>query len=394
MPEKSDSMKLIVNVRSLKDPLTGVGRYVLNLLREVNKRPEVEDLVGVTLTGFLSRDQLQRLMHELDHVSGPKKGVLRRLLGWVAQKKIARDMQFRWISLVVLLNRRAYASYIYWETNGDLLPFRCPKISTVYDLSFLVCPEFHLPTKVKELTERIPDYLYRSDRVIAISKYTRSEIEKHYHPESPIDIVKPGIENSYFTITENYKLKVKAKLILPDHYVLSVSTIEPRKNINRLLVAYNALPSHIQKRFPLLLAGAKGWMSNDLEVIIENLQKKNVVRYLGYVDQKDLPAVVSLASLNVYVSLYEGFGMPIAESMAAGTPVLCSNVTSMPEVAAGCCFMVDPFDVDSISSKMQMLLTSESLRTSKVELARQQALEYTWERSASSFFDSIKAVQS
>lgn len=383
-------MKLIVNVGALRHPLTGVGRYVLNLLQLVNQNTEVEDLVGVTLTGFLQRDQLARLMRDLDNTQPGKTGLLVQGVRWLGQQPWARYLQRRWIEFVVCLRRRAYKDYVYWETNNDILPFHCPVVSTVYDLSFLAHPEFHPQTRVAELSRRFPAYIRQSRRLISISQFTRQQLLHHYQPAVPVDVVPPAVADEYFLLTDLQKQAVRTRLQLPPQYLLAVSTLEPRKNLGRLLTAYSRLPVKLQRQFPLLLAGSQGWLAQDLTDIVMALQQSGSVRYLGYVDQRDLPALVAQASLNVYISLYEGYGMPIAESMAVGTPVLCSSVTSMPEVAMDSCFMVNPFNVDDISESIKMLLESESLRLSKVAMAKQIASTYTWAASSNMLISSLK----
>lgn len=384
-------MKLIVNVSPLKHPMTGVGRYVMNLLQAINRHPQVEDLVGITLTGFIQRDAMESLIQQLNSPLSNRPGIKGRILALAGQFRLARQLQHYWLLAYVYLNRHRYQDHIYWETSGKLLPLNGPVVSTIFDLSHLAFPQFHPTFRVRELTHRIPDYLNRSNLILTISQFTKREIHQHFTPSAPVHIVYPAVSMEYFHQSKADIDRVRKQLNLPDGFVLAVSTLEPRKNLAGLIKAYSTLSADLQQRFPLILAGASGWLSAELDNIIRGMQHRGVLRHLGYVSQKDLPAVVAAASLNVYVSFYEGYGMPIAESMASGTPMLCSNSSSMPEVANNACFLTDPHDPEAVALQLEQLLQNSELRRSKVQLARQLASSYTWDNSAQQW---LKALQS
>ena len=161
-------------------------------------------------------------------------------------------------------------------------------------------------------------------------------------------------------------------------FVLSVCTLQPRKNLRRLVAAYASLPEPLRREFPLVLIGANGWMNSDLQRYIGALASAGQVVAPGYISRADLMHLLSAAAVFVYPSLYEGFGLPVAEAMASAVPVLCSNVTSLPEVSAGAAWEVDPYSADEIAHGLQQLLEDATLRDDLVAKGLRRAAELTW----------------
>jgi glycosyltransferase involved in cell wall biosynthesis len=163
-----------------------------------------------------------------------------------------------------------------------------------------------------------------------------------------------------------------------------VGTLQPRKNLGRLLEAYALLRKRAQRgEAPgLVIAGRKGWLYDQIFQQVERLGLESKVVFPGYVPQDDLPALLSGARLFVFPSLYEGFGLPVLEAMACGTPVACSNVSSLPEVAGDAALLVDPLDVRGMAEAMNRLLQDEGLRTQLVERGYRQVRQFSWARCA------------
>jgi glycosyltransferase involved in cell wall biosynthesis len=175
--------------------------------------------------------------------------------------------------------------------------------------------------------------------------------------------------------------RVKARYGIRGDYILYVGTLQPRKNLRRLLKAY----AMVQKRDEtpcLVIAGRKGWLYDQIFQQVERLGLETEVIFPGYVPQDDLPTLLSGACFFVFPSLYEGFGLPVLEAMACGTPVLCSNVSSLPEVAGNVALLVDPLDVESMAEAMNRLLQDEGLRAQLVERGFQQVRQFSWDRCA------------
>jgi alpha-1,3-rhamnosyl/mannosyltransferase len=175
-------------------------------------------------------------------------------------------------------------------------------------------------------------------------------------------------------------------------YILYLGTLEPRKNISALLEAYSFLPKKTQASFPLILAGGKGWLMDNLEDEIRRLDIASRTVLTGYVPRKDLPALYSGAAVFVYPSLYEGFGLPPLEAMACGTPVITSNVSSFPEVVGDAGIMVDPYDVKRLRDEIERVLEDSSLRASLGSRGLARAKQFTWENCARQTLDVYKRV--
>ncbi|MDH4396074.1 MAG: glycosyltransferase family 1 protein [Limnobacter sp.] len=408
-------IKILVNVDCLIPPLTGVGRYAQGILRVLVQSSEVEDLVGFSTFGLYSRSDLAAILasgagvrqeNSLDQGSGSTSGshsrarfralmlrwfnglkpIIRRLPGIRRLRNVVRTFR-------VKAQKSRFDDYVYWEPNYLLADLDNPAVAVIHDVSHERMPECHPQDRLTEMALRMPNTLNRSRRLIAVSEFTKNEICNLYHPSQPVDVVRPAVDSEFFEISEAQRLVASKKYNLPTEFIVSVATLEPRKNLLRLIAAFAGLPSELQKRFPLILLGAKGWMTSESTKTLNELLNKGLVRYLGYVEQSDMAPLISLATVSVYPSLYEGFGMPIAEAMAAGTVVITSDAASMPEVAQGAAVLVDPTSVDSIRSALHEILEDPSKRLGLESMGRQVALQYTWGRSAEDLLLSLSAAK-
>jgi alpha-1,3-rhamnosyl/mannosyltransferase len=175
-------------------------------------------------------------------------------------------------------------------------------------------------------------------------------------------------------------------------YSLFVGTVEPRKNLSALLDAYEGLPALQRSTYPLVIAGGRGWLSNDIHARMSKAASAGWLHYLSYVPQERLPALYSGARLFVYPSLYEGFGLPLLEAMASGVPVVCSNIPSLHEVAGDAARLVDPFDVAGLQAAISRGLEDEDWRDTAVQQGIQRAAGFTWQRCARQTVEVYQAV--
>jgi len=226
-----------------------------------------------------------------------------------------------------------------------------------------------------------------------VSEFTCREVVEYFNPKQPIDIVPPGVGEEFFNVSADEVVRCKEKFNLPHEFVLSVSTLEPRKNLARLVDAYEQLPEALREKYPLVLAGATGWHASPIENSLRRLVEKKQAIILGYVEQPMLPALYAAATLTAYVSVYEGFGMPIVESMAAGTPVLTSNVTSMPEVSGKYAALVPPDNVAEIASALEHCLSNPDRLISMSQAGVARAREFSWESAALKLFESLEMAK-
>lgn len=412
-------MDLLVNVSPLQPPLTGIGRYTRYLLEQLMLQEEIERLAGIGMLHPLERSQIEAMLVAGDDVAVPNGqtskvdtskptalaedpalktapvSLKRRLRSFVRHVPMARTLKSKLDGYNARRHAARYKDFVYWEPNYLLLPIDAKPVNTVYDLSHIAHPEYHPAERVKLMEQGLHKSIEQSEKIVVISEFTRQQVAKEFGvTEDRMAIVPPAVSDEFrIQPTEAQLNDLKARYKLPEQFLLSVATLEPRKNLHGLARAFARLPAAERKAFPLVLVGCKGWNLAQFEPELAQLEARGELIRLGYVSQQDLPMLFSAATAMAYVSFYEGYGMPIAESMAAGTPVITSNCTSMPEVAAGCATLVDPNDGDQITEALAQMLADPDLRKQRSEAGLIQSASYTWEASGDSLFNLLKQVQ-
>jgi glycosyltransferase involved in cell wall biosynthesis len=260
---------------------------------------------------------------------------------------------------------------------------RTRTIVTVHDLSYIHYPEMTMPGMSRQLNTWVPRSIARADHVIAVSEATRQDVITCYQtPPDKVTTLYHGVSDTFRperTLTELARVRDKYRLG-DSPFILTVGTIQPRKNYLRLIQAFAQLPPDFG--INLVIAGGTGWDSQPLydEVKSHNLEHR--VRFTGFVADSDLPALYSAATLFAYPSLYEGFGLPVLEAMACGTPVITGNRSSLPEVVGQAGLVVDPTDVAALAHSIEQVLTEDTLRRQLAMAGIKQAARFTWPRMA------------
>jgi len=264
-----------------------------------------------------------------------------------------------------------------------LHPPRRPRLTaTLHDMTCWLMPEFHQPANVAA-EKRFAECIWkRADGLIAVSESTRRDAVQilGVNPAA-IQVIYPGVAEPYFTTTVETITAVKRKYGFERPYALYVGTVEPRKNLDHLLDAWQDLPATARDQFDLVLAGPEGWQS--AETMARLRAPVTGIRYLGYVPESDLPGITAGATVFVYPSLYEGFGFPVAQAMAAGVPVITSNISSLPEVTGGAAVLIDPRSQAELSAALDRILTSPAMREALVRSGRVNAQRFRWDACAS-----------
>jgi len=267
-------------------------------------------------------------------------------------------------------------------------------VVTIYDLSFVTYPEFHLPANVEHCLQGTKLAIDRADALIAISESTRRElIDEMGAPPERIVVTPLASDPRLRRVSDPARLAaVRRRYDLPERFVLFLGALEPRKNVLRLLEAFAALAATLRREFPLVVAGAQGWLNEPVREHAQKLGLGESVRFPGYIDPGDVAALYSLATVFAYPSLWEGFGLPVLEAMACGTPVLTSSVSSLPEVAGDAAVLVPPTDVDAITAGLGRLLEDRALRADLSERGRRRAAQFSWDRCARDTLAVYRAV--
>ena len=266
-------------------------------------------------------------------------------------------------------------------------------VTIIHDIAFLTYPETVAKRTRQWLGKNLKIYCQRADVILTVSEFSRQEIH-HYLgiPLEKIHVVYNGVDPEQYhpDYSEDRIQEVKAKYNIPGSYILYLGTLEPRKNIETLIRAYQRLLSagpsrfgQIPAAFPkLVLAGKKGWLYDSIFQLVKEFHLENQVIFTGYVDESDAAPLLCGARMFVFPSLYEGFGIPPLEAMACGTPVIVSDCASLPEVVGDAGLLAPPTDIEKLAESMNRLLKDDQLHTALREAGLKRAGRFTWKASA------------
>jgi len=259
----------------------------------------------------------------------------------------------------------------------------CPSVVTIHDMSLLAQSQTHEAANVTRGKRRMPIMARRASMIIAPSEWTKKEIISYLgtRPDK-IRVIYEAARNNMKPVTPGQGQLVLEKYQVRQPYLLYVGTIEPRKNLLTLIRAYDELMRTTTHRPQLVLCGGRGWLDSDVFNLVKELHLQDQVRFTGYVDDADLPALYSSAEVFIYPSIYEGFGLPPLEAMACGAPVISSNATSLPEVVCEAGLMHDPGDFRALTKCIVQLFDDAAMHEYFRHAGMKQAARFSWERAA------------
>jgi glycosyltransferase involved in cell wall biosynthesis len=274
-------------------------------------------------------------------------------------------------------------SEVFHASEHLLLPLRhTPSVLTVHDVIYALYPQHHKKLNTWYLNFAMPMYVRRADHIIAISQSTKRDVMRLYHvPEEKISVIYEAAAPHFQPQTAEQIERVRRKFSLPEKYLLAVGTLEPRKNLPRLVQALATLRRD-DPALRLVVVGSKGWLYDEFFRAIEAFDQREAVIVPGFVPDADLPAMYAGAAACVMASLYEGFGLPVLEAMACGTPVACSDTSSLGEIAGGAALTFDPESVEEITAALRRLLADSGLRDDLRQRGLAQAGTFSWGRAA------------
>ena len=257
-------------------------------------------------------------------------------------------------------------------------------IVTVHDMVIRAFPETMRTRTRAMLRMGLERSMKRADRIMTISEFSRQEIIKYYtRYEDKIRVVKCGVDLEKFRPAPQEEIqRVRESLNLPEEYFLFMGNVEPRKNLLRLIQAYERLCTRLPQAPRLVVAGAKGWRNSEIYESVQKPALKERVLFTNYIPEEDLRGLLCGATAFLFPSLYEGFGIPPLEAMACGVPVMASNAASLPEVTGDCAVQVDPYDLDSMANGMEQLYTDAALRQELSRRGPERAKTLTWDQAA------------
>lgn len=385
-------MRIFYNLDCTRPPLTGVGYYAQNIVLAMAKYyPELE-IIGQQNFRLLNKDEMitlfeKNLQHQDQHNNSFLRNQLTRCINHFSWARSA--IQWKKNITYSCLLKNKLRDYIYHEPNFVFYPHDGLKVLTVHDVGMFDHPEYLPPGRARFLQQQMCHSMNIADALLVSCQFTKKRLlnltevdEKKIHILSlpAKNIFKPRDKHNTQPYLEKFSLYYKK-------YILCVATLEPRKNLTRLIHAYCALPQELREYYPLILVGNKGWMYDELMQTIQEKNEKNI-HLLRYIDEETLLRLYSGAKIFVFPSLYEGFGLPVLEAMQSGVPVITSNVSSLPEVCGDAGMLINPHDTTEISQAMTSLLTAnENTYNQYVENSLQQAKQFSWDSFAKKLFD-------
>jgi glycosyltransferase involved in cell wall biosynthesis len=357
-------MRIAVDARKLHD--YGIGTYVRNVLKQLARQDQANDYVLICRpehTG-LAADLGVNFTEALD-----------------ASKPYSVAEQ-----ISIPLDLRRHKIDLFHEPHYVLPPLvTCPAVVTIHDCIHLRFPQY-LPSRLAHVYARtfLWTATHQADRVITVSEASKRDILQYFSiPPEKIEVIYNGIDERFWNPPDEEDMeRVRQRYQLTDPFILYAGNIRPHKNLERLIDAFQQLRREGFDELKLLIIGDEISKYATLRRAVHRHKLHKHVRFLGFVPDRTLAALYRLAAVFVFPSLYEGFGLPPLEAMASGTPVVTSNVSSLPEVVGDAALLVDPYDCEAIAGAIRMALTDEVLRADLRARGLARAREFSWSRAA------------
>jgi len=369
-------VKIAVNTRFLlKNRLEGIGRFSYEIIKRlVQDHPEDEFIF------FFDR------AYDDEFIFG--NNITPIVLSPPARHPI---LWYWWFEFSIYKALKKYQPDVFFSPDNYLsLKSDIKTVMVCHDIVHV-----HYPDQIPKLVRKyydyfVPKYLQKADGIITVSEYVKKDIIEHYKiEEKKIDVCYNACRTGFNPISELQKNEIKQKYTNGEDYFFYVGAIHPRKNLARLIKAFDIFKRKNNSAIKLLLGGRLAWQTTDVKQAVDNAQYKSAIRFLGFIEDKELPLIMGGALAFVYVSLSEGFGIPLLEAMHCDVPVICSNVSSLPEVAGEAALLVNPLSVDEINDALEKI-QNPRVRENLIEKARLQRSHFNWDQSAEKVYESLK----
>jgi glycosyltransferase involved in cell wall biosynthesis len=281
---------------------------------------------------------------------------------------------------------------LFLSTDGWLsLRTQVTSLPVIHDLNFFHFPEFIPWAERKYYHYFFPRFIQKARRIATVSEYTRQDISARFgYRKEDIDITYNGASEGFVPLHESEQNEVRKTYTKGCPYFLFVGLIHPRKNLANIITAFTLFKREVQSNMKLLIVGPRKWWTGELQQILEHCEFQEDIIFTGRKSHEDVKKITASALAQVYASYFEGFGIPILEAMYCDVPVICSSVTSMPEVGGNAVLYVNPAESDSIKSAMMAIYCDASLRADLIRKARLQRMNFSWEKTAELLWNSIE----
>jgi len=364
-------MRILLNAKILISPKTGIGQYVYELARSLKNNTEIDLCL---FDGFRTIDDVpEGAWPNYNNIAG----LIKKIPGAYILRRVFDQNLF---DRAVQSNKPS----VYHEPSLWPLRFDGPMVMTLHDLTHVHYPQTQPRDRLREIERRLPDGLQQTARILVDSQAVADEASRYYGiPAERLQVAPLGY-------AERFQPRSVAQLrpalhgfsVEPRGYLLCVGTLEPRKNLQQALLAFLGLPAALRERYPLLLVGMPGWCGAALESLLQKALDSGQVRQLGYQDEHSVALLLAGAKALLFPSRYEGFGLPVLEAMASGTPVLLGCNSALPEVAGEAGFYLEDPDPQAYAQAIRQLMEDQPLWQRLREAGLEQARLFSWRRCA------------
>lgn len=375
-------MNIGIDIRSLMEPhRSGIGEYTCNLLKnifEIDKKNSY----------FLFYNSLKKSEQFIPKFECPNVKIcslkypnkfFNLAQNFLAMPKIDK--------IIYNKHKIKLDSFFLPNLNFFSVSPDCKTIMTIHDLSFFIHPEFYsLKRKIWHYFTAQKELLDKIDKFICVSENTQKDLQQHYFvPNEKIKTIYSGISGHFQKLeTPSFKTEqIKTKYDLPKNFILSLCTLEPRKNIEGIIQAFSLAKDKIPNNdLYLVIAGAKGWKYDKIFNLAKTGKSRYFIKFIDYVEPKDKISLYNLCDLFIFPSFYEGFGFPPLEAIACEKPVISSNSSCFPEILNNSALLCNPYKVNELSEAIVKIMTNEKLRNNLIAKGKEQVKKYTWKKAA------------
>lgn len=371
-------MRILVNTRLLiKDKLEGIGWFSYETLKRITQNHPEHEFIFVFDRKYDNEFIFSKNITPI--IAGPQ----------------ARHpfLFYTWFEFTIPYLLKKHKADLFFSPDGYIsLSTKVPTLSVIHDINFIHFPK-DLPWLISYYYHYFfPKFAQKSKRIITVSEYSANDIHLSFSiPKDKIDIVYNGSHEVYKPLSENEKITIKKEISNSNDYFVFIGSLHPRKNISRLLLAFDRFKSLTNSNIRLVIIGNKMFKTDEMQKVHRGMRHNHEVIFTGRQTPEMIHKILGASLALTFVPYFEGFGIPLLEAMNCDVPIISSNVTSMPEVCGNAALYVDPFSIDSISTAMQKIAFDEKLRFQLITEGRIQRNKFNWDKTAERIWESIES---
>lgn len=372
-------MKIAVDALTAKSFYHGMGIYIFNLLKRMIQVAEDHKFIVYKKPDVFSDFTITNDKVQINNIKG------------------SRSLRILWEYTLLPASLKHEKVDVFWGPSNFLPPAKsCKFIVTIHDLSAFTYAQTYPFIRRRYYQYIISKATQRADFIITDSESSKQDLIKYFSiPDDKVIVIYCGIDEIFQPVeSQDVILNVKQKYKLPAEFIFTLGVLEPKKNTERLIKAYARLKDTFKDIPHLVVGGSKkyGWKNEKIFQLVNSLKLNDLVLFTGAIDHKDLPVVYSAAELFVLPSLYEGFGLPVIEAMACGTPVVTSNTSSLPEIAGNAAVLVNPYNVLEIADVISLILYDENKKQEMIKNGFENIKRFNWEKAATELISVFEKV--